>query len=69
MKLCSARLERGGVQAKPGRLMGTIDASGGHSLLLISNLRCIKIEHGQWAEPVYVPIEKFDCFSPLLEDK
>lgn len=66
MKLSHARLTEG-IQAKPGRL-GT---SGPltypeYELVLISNLRSIKVDRpGHWDEPVFIPVEKFDCFSPL----
>lgn len=68
MKLSHVRIERGGVQAKPGRLMGAYDSSE-YDLVLISNLRCIKLSKPAWGEPVYVPMEHVESFSPLIEDK
>jgi hypothetical protein len=67
VKLCHVRLTES-IQAKPGRL-GTNSPleHTEYDLTLISNLRSIKVMKKGWDEPVWIPLERVDCFSSLEE--
>ena len=67
MKLKYVRLTEKGMQATNGRLSQALSHEH-YGLLLISNLRTIKVSHPDWVEPIYVPLERVDNFSPLVEE-
>lgn len=64
MKLKYIRLAEKGMQVASGRLRQDLSADF-YELTLISNIRSVKINHPDWDQAVYVPLENIANYSPM----
>lgn len=64
MKIAYLRLSAKGMQCAAGRLRQDLTAEYGYEMTLVSNLRAIKVDRPEWAEPIFVPLERLENFRP-----